>query len=82
MRHARVSIKRDELIPDSIIYGVKNAPVLKYGDVLVNLGSMEYLTQKVERVEKILPKLVGMAGTLHLENWNEQNTNIVFEKAE
>lgn len=76
------TLKRDQLEPDAILYGVKNSPVLKYADVSVNLGSMQYLTQKVERVRKILPQLAGMAGTLHLENWDEQTTNIVFEKAE
>ena len=76
------TLKRAELEPDAIVYGVKNAPVLKYDNVSVNLGSMEYLTQKVERIKKILPKVSDMAGTLHLENWSEQNTNIVFEKAE
>lgn len=76
------TLKRAELEPDAIVYGVKNAPVLKYDNVSVNLGSMEYLTQKVERVKKILPKVSDMSGTLHLENWSEQNTNIVFEKAE
>ncbi|MGN1158408.1 MAG: cell division protein FtsQ [Agathobacter sp.] len=76
------SLKRDGLEPDAIQYGVKNAPVLKYENVDVNLGSIEYLTQKVERIKKILPELEGMAGTLHLENWDEQTTNIVFEKAE
>ena len=76
------TLKRAELEPDAIVYGVKNAPVLKYDNVSVNLGSMEYLTQKVERIKKILPKVSDMSGTLHLENWSEQNTNIVFEKAE
>lgn len=76
------ALKRDGLEPDAIVYGVKNAPVLRYAEVAVNLGSVEYLTQKVERMKKILPQLSGMAGTLHLENWNEQTTNIVFEKAE
>ena len=38
------TLKRAELEPDAIVYGVKNAPVLKYDNVSVNLGSMEYLT--------------------------------------
>ncbi|MBO5657073.1 MAG: hypothetical protein J6R94_02695 [Agathobacter sp.] len=46
----------------------------------MQLGGIENLTQKVDRMAKILPTLEGMAGTLHLENWTEQNTNIVFEK--
>lgn len=76
------TLKRDGLEPDSIHYGVENAPAIYYEDVVVLLGSMENLTQKVERLNEILPNLEGMSGTLHLENWSEETTNIVFEKVE
>ena len=76
------TLKRAGLEPDAIRYGTEYEPVLTYGSVSVNLGSLELLTQKVERMEKILPKLEGMAGTLHLENWTEETTNIVFQKSE
>ena len=46
------------------------------------MGSLEFLTQKVERLAKIKPQLQGMEGTLHLENWTEETTNIVFDKTE
>lgn len=75
------SLKREELEPDSIQYGVKDAPILRYGEVYVTLGSNELLTQKVARLGVILPKLEGMAGTLHLSNWSEETTDIMFEKA-
>ncbi|MBQ8625070.1 MAG: cell division protein FtsQ [Agathobacter sp.] len=76
------TLKRDGLEPDAIRYGTEHEPVLIYDSVSVNLGSMELLTQKVERMKKILPELEGMAGTLHLENWTEESTNIVFKRAE
>ena len=76
------SLKRNDLIPDSITYGVENEPVLTYGTVKVSMGSLEFLTQKVERLAKIKPQLQGMEGTLHLENWTEETTNIVFDKTE
>ena len=76
------TLKRSNLVPDSIAYGADNAPVLKYGNVKVEMGSLELLTQKVERLDKILPQLSGMQGTLHLENWTEETTNIVFDKKE
>ena len=63
-------------------YGVENEPVLTYGTVKVSMGSLEFLTQKVERLAKIKPQLQGMEGTLHLENWTEETTNIVFDKTE
>lgn len=76
------TLKRDGLEPDAIRYGTEYEPVLIYDSVSVTLGSVELLTQKVERMKKILPELEGMAGTLHLENWTEESTNIVFQKAE
>ena len=56
--------------------------LLTYGTVKVSMGSLEFLTQKVERLAKIKPQLQGMEGTLHLENWTEETTNIVFDKTE
>ena len=74
------TLKRKDLVPDHISYATKHSPVLYYGDVRVQLGGIENLTQKVDRMAKILPTLENLAGTLHLENWTEENTNIVFEK--
>ncbi len=74
------ALKRSNLVPDSIVYGQAASPVLLYENVQIQMGSLEYLTQKVERIGKILPSLNGMSGILHLENWSEETTNIVFDK--
>jgi cell division protein FtsQ len=74
------SLKRKDLIPDSILFGRENSPILVYDSVWVQIGSTALLTQKVERMEKILPQLAGESGVLHLENWSEENTNIVFDR--
>ena len=29
-----------------------------------------------------MPSLDGLSGTLHLENWTEETTNIVFDKTQ
>ena len=76
------SLKRAGVEPDSIQFGITNAPVLQYADVKVQMGSMELLTQKIERLKEILPKVEGMLGILHLESWSEESTNIIFEKIE
>lgn len=73
-------LKRKDVQPECIIYGGTHEPVLKYGEVSVYLGSMEFLTQKIERLDKILPSLEEMSGVLHLEEWTEDTNNIVFEK--
>ena len=76
------ALKRKDLVPDKITYGVDNAPVLTYGGITVLIGDTGLLTKKVERLATIMPDLSGMGGTLHLEDWNEENTNIVFQKNE
>ncbi len=75
------SLKRDGLVPDSIQYGVEEEPHIHYGEVVVQLGSMELLTLKVERLNKILPSLTELKGVLHMEDWTEESANIIFEKA-
>lgn len=74
------SLKRNDLLPNSISFGVENEPELAYGDIRVLVGDMTLLTQKVERLSKIKPNLTGMKGTLHLETWTEETTNIVFDR--
>lgn len=76
------ALKREGLEPEAISYNEEDEPVLIYGSIRVQVGTGEYLTQKVERIKKILPKISGMSGILHLEDWTEETTNIVFEKQE
>ena len=40
------------------------------------------LTKKIERLSAIMPAIDKMSGTLHLESWTEESTNIVFDKEE
>ena len=76
------ALKRDGLEPDAIRFGTVNSPVLFYGNTEVWLGSIELLTQKVERLNEILPSIAGMEGVLHMENWTEETANIIFQTVE
>ena len=89
------SLKRQELVPDSIddeIGRVKLAamgleidrltPEVHYGNINVLIGDTTKLTRKIERLKAIMPSLDGLSGTLHLENWTEETTNIVFDKTQ
>ncbi len=51
-----------------------------YDNLLISVGTADFLEEKMMRLPHILPQLEGQAGTLHLENWSEDNTDIVFEK--
>lgn len=76
------ALKREDLVPEAIVYGQDNSPILTYENIRIELGDTKLLTQKVERISKIMPSIDGMSGVLHLENWTEDTTNIVFEKNE
>ena len=39
-------------------------------------------SETVLRLSYILPQLEGMSGTLHLESWTENTTDISFKKNE
>ncbi len=74
-------LKKYELAPKSIKYGVEGSYTLKYGKISVMLGQAEDFNEKVSRLSKILPKLEGKKGTLHLESWSENTTDITFEQS-
>lgn len=74
------TLKKYELVPDAINYADSNEIRLTYGTITINLGSSENLTEKIKRLDKIMPKLDGLSGTLHLEEWTEETTDITFEK--
>lgn len=76
------TLKKYSLVPKSIDYGEGGNITLSYGTVTVSLGTVDNLNEKVKRLEKIMPKLEGLTGTLHLEEWTEETTDITFEKTE
>lgn len=76
------TLKKYNLLPDVIHYDSKLEPVLTYGTIEVLVGTDEYLSQKTKRLSYILPQLTGLTGTLHLETWSEEATDIVFDKME
>lgn len=75
------ALKREGLEPDSIHFGLDISPVLYYDNTTIWLGSMELLTQKIDRLGEILPNISGIEGILHMESWTEESANIIFEKA-
>ncbi len=76
------TLKKYELLPDEISYNSNMEPVLYYGPIQVNVGSEDNLSQKVVRLSIILPQLSGLSGTLHLEAWTPETTDIIWDRAE
>lgn len=75
-------LKKYKLEPEQIFYDSSEKPVLTYEDIEVVVGTDEYLTQKIVRLSAILPQLAGLSGTLHLDSWTPDTTDIVFDRSD
>lgn len=76
------TLKKYNLLPDEIQYDSNMEPMLYYGTIQVKIGSEDNLSQKVVRLSIILPQLDGLSGTLHLETWTSETTDIIWDRAE
>ncbi len=76
------SLKKYQLVPESINYSKEGSYTLSYGSITVLLGQAQHLNEKILRLSYIMPKLEGQTGTLHFESWTEDTTDISFEKAQ
>lgn len=62
------------------IYFNKNYEItLYFGDARVFLGTDAEIDSKMDELKNILPDLAGMEGTLHMENYSEENNYITFK---
>nr|MCR5580704.1 hypothetical protein [Pseudobutyrivibrio sp.] len=73
-------LQKNDLMPNAITYDENNHITIGYDTYSIALGSSVYLEEKIDRMLRILPQIEGLYGTLHLENYSNQNTDIVFEK--
>ncbi len=78
----RGELEREKLKVKTIRFTKDGIITFKVKNVLVNLGTRARAAEKVRRAQYILPKLKGEKGTLHLEEWSEENTDVIFEKGE
>ena len=74
-------MKKYELNPDAIILKNESTEiVLTFADVKINLGSGENMDEKASRIKTLLPDLADKSGTLHMEEYTNESTNISFIK--
>ena len=74
------TLKKYHLVPKKIKCQDDGTFILKYGDIKVAFGSDEYAVEKAVRLSEIIPEIGDFKGTLHLEEWSEETTDITFEK--
>lgn len=68
------SLKFNKIIykDGAIFYQINNA--------YINMGTTEHAEEKVFKLSKLYNKIEGLSGTLHLEDYDGGNKNIIFEK--
>lgn len=76
------TLNKYNLMPQEIHYDKGTEPTLTYYGTKVVIGSDEYLSQKVVRLSAILPQLSGLYGTLHMETWTPDTTDIIYDRDE
>ncbi len=75
-------LNKYQILPNTLCYDEYSNMILEYDNVKVNLGNSENLPDKLETLAVIYPQLEGLNGTLHLEGWTKDNTDVPFEKQE
>lgn len=53
---------------------------LYFGNVKVLLGDNNNLSEKMHELKLLFPNLIGLAGTLHMEEYSPENPKIFFTK--
>ena len=72
-------LKNNELKVSRIEISEEGNFTMHYKDIVIKMGTANSMTEKVMRLKYILPKVKKKVGILHLEDWTEGNTDIVFE---
>lgn len=73
------AIDKYSICPESVSFDEELNITLKYKNITVLIGQDKLLEEKLSRTSAIMPGLEGKSGTLHLETYNQDTENIVFE---
>jgi cell division protein FtsQ len=73
-------LQKYEIAASRIKYEESSNTMTVYsGGITIQVGTADNLAQKILRLQYILPQLEGKKGTLHLENWTSETTDIIFD---
>lgn len=67
---------------DRIYFDSADHITLYFGDVRIYLGNSDHIDEKINKLQYLLPKLEGMSGVLHMENYAGEGGTFTFEKDE
>lgn len=76
------AMKKYGIKTDSVTFKDDREVSAVSGDITYDFGTFDYMQEKLMRLPYLLPHLTGLKGTLHLDTWTPENTDIIFEKSE
>ena len=74
------ALKANNVLLDSVSIDDKHNIFGRIGEIKINFGLKNDMDSKCKRLSVILTQLQNQPGTLHLENYTPENTDIVFKK--
>ena len=74
------NLQKYELAVDKIHFNDDLSIVLYIGDVCVNLGYGDLLSEKLHELKQMESGLAGLSGVLHMENYSEGTQFITFKR--
>ena len=77
-------LSKYEISADRIYFSKDYEITLYFGNARVSIGTMDYIDEKMMELKQIVPKLEGLSGVLHMEDYTEDSDKsyITFEKDE
>lgn len=73
-------MNKDNIPADFVMFDSEYNMYLYYDNVEVRLGQDDMLEEKMTTLASIMPQMEGMSGTLHLENYSNVESGVVFKK--
>ena len=70
------------IVAEQIYFDKDYKITLYFGDAKIKLGNTEYIDEKIMKLKMILPSIEGKRGTLRMENYTPDSTNVTFELEE
>lgn len=71
-------LNKYEIVTDKIYFNDNYEMILYFGDVRVDMGGMDLLEEKIQRLGGILPLVEGKSGTIHMDNYESGDGDITM----
>ncbi len=65
---------------DKVFFGNNYEVTLYVGNIKIMLGDSQTITEKIYEVSQMMSQMQGLSGTLHMENFTEDTSSIIFKK--